>query len=124
VNARLVDPAGIVKLVGIVTLAPVTEYPSETASPEAPAALVNETVHCDDPGADTVVGLQLRPARLNVRDMVTVAPDDVVLTAVAVVDAAPEFCIWIVVDEAVVLAANVTAAVATIPLPMTFVFKP
>jgi hypothetical protein len=56
--------------------------------------------------------------------MVIVDPDDVVLTVAPAADDAPEFSIPIAVDVAVVFAASVKVAVATVPFPIRFVFKP
>ena len=92
--------------------------------PEEAAGPVNDTVHCDDPGTVMVAGLQPRLERLTVRTMAIVVPEDVVLTAVPAADDAPEFSTPIVVDVATVLAASVNVAVATVPFPIRFLFKP
>jgi hypothetical protein len=81
-------------------------------------------VHCDDPGTVILVGLQTRFERLTVRTILIVVPEDVVLTAVPAADDALEFSTPIVVDVATVFAASVNVALATIPLPIRFLFKP
>jgi hypothetical protein len=115
VNEAAVAPPGTITLDGRLTLAPVTEKPSDTGNPLPVAAPVRATVHRADPGAVTAVGLQLTPERETGRSTVTVAPvpEDPMFTPAG--DAAPASSIWIELEVAVVPEATVTAAVASVP---------
>jgi hypothetical protein len=81
-------------------------------------------MHCVDPGTITLVRLQLRLERLTLRTIGIDAPEEVVFTTVPAADDAPEFSTPIVVDVAVVFAANVNVAMATAPFPIRLVFMP
>jgi hypothetical protein len=81
VNWREVDPAGILRLDGIVTLAPATLYPSDTVAPPEGAAAVSDTVHVLEPGADKELGVHEIAARDTGRTIDTLPPVDVAAAA-------------------------------------------
>jgi hypothetical protein len=123
VNCPLEDPVGIVIFDGIVTVAPETEFPSETAKLVV-AEAVNDTVHCDDPGALSVVGVQLTLDNATGRTTVRVPGEPEVGTASPAPDAATESVSWTDVELAEVVAAIVKVAVAMVPEAMGEAFMP
>jgi hypothetical protein len=124
VNGRLVDPAGIVRLDGIVTLAPEVEKPSETVYPVDGAAAVKDTAHCDEPGACITAGLQLIDDKATERMILIEDPDPIPLTRPAVGEAPTMLSSWIELDVAVELEEILNVAVAIVPVAITVLFTP
>lgn len=93
VNGALVAPAATVTLVGAETAAAVAVHPICTVVPPDGAGPESVTVHCDDAGAVTEVGLHEKA--LSETDvvllMLTVAPEPVEATAAPAPDVATVF---------------------------------
>ena len=90
-NCLVADPAEIVKPVGMLIVAPVTEEPSETGNPPEGAAVVNVTVHCTEPITSIVVALQLSAESATDRVTFTVAATPVPVTLSPLGEAAAGF---------------------------------
>ena len=88
VNWPLDDPAGIVRLEGVLIVAPVTDDPIATGNPPEGAASVSDAVQCTEPITRTAVVLQLSVDNATGRLTVTVPAAPVAGTARPVLEAA------------------------------------
>ena len=115
----------MVTLGGVDTVADVEIHPMATVSPPAGAAPERLTVHCEEPGAVTEVGLQERLFRgAGGLAMVTVAPEPMAGTGCAVADVASAASTWMALEVDVVVLDTAKVAVPIVPSAMPLAFKP
>ena len=120
-------PLAAVTLVGADTVAPVDVHPTEIVSPDEGAGPESPTVHWDDPGAVTAVGLQDRAfseADAVGALIVTVVPDPVAAKAVPEPETASGLTNPMALDFEDVVLERVKLAVARVPSAILLVLRP
>ena len=124
----MVAPAATVTLGGVDTVAAEVDVePTETVVPPEGAGPERVTVHCDEPGAVTEVGVQDKlfseggGAALLI---VIVAPEAVAAMAAPAPEVAIGAVTWMALELEVVALETLKLAVARVPSAIAFVLRP
>ena len=124
----MVELAGTVTLAGVdIVAADVEVEPMDTTEPPEGAGPERTTVHRDEPGAVTEVGVQARLLSETEGGwplMVTAAPEPEAAIAAPAPEAALALNSWMELDVAVVESETVKVAVARVPSEIAVVLKP